>query len=77
MRIFLEATKSIYVCIAVTCNFCDKDGWCQVFFKLADGLTLIVEVPAGEYERLIRPRLLKNGYYTVPEYYIHSFISTV
>lgn len=74
MRIYLEATKSIYFCIAASCNYVDIDGICQVSFKLIDGMTLIVDVPVGDYDKLIKPRLLMNGYYSIKEYYRHDFI---
>lgn len=77
MRIYLESTKSIYFCICLGCNHFDRDGMNDVYFKLIDGLTLIVKVPVGEYERVIRPRLLKNGYYSISTYYSHQFVKQV
>lgn len=69
MRIYLELTKSIYFCISVYCNCDNTDGMDEIHFKLADGRELIVYVPAGEYDRVIRPRLLRDGYYAVNSFY--------
>ena len=74
MRVFLEATETIYACTSVTCSKNDRDGFNQVFFKLSEGLTLIVELPAGDYKRLVIPRMLKEGYYRISETYHHRFV---
>lgn len=74
MRVYLEAAETIYGCISVTCSHIDRDGFNQVYFKLSEGLTLIVDLPAGDYKRLVVPRMLKDGYFRISETYHHRFV---
>lgn len=77
MRIYLEATKEIYVCTEMSCNFVDRDGISQVFFKLPNGLTLIVDIQTFMYEKLLVPKLLKNGFYRFDESHRHRYVKCI
>ena len=77
MRVCLDATGDLYEAIGVNCNFIDRDGISQVFFKMSDGYTMVVDIPTYEYYRIILPRLLKQGYYRIPEFYKYDFVKQV